>query len=31
MTETGGWETVDLQVDEGIAWVTLNRPDQRNR
>ena len=24
------WETVDVELDEGIAWVTLNRPDKRN-
>jgi trans-feruloyl-CoA hydratase/vanillin synthase len=30
MTATGRWQTVDLRVDDGIAWVTLNRPDKRN-
>ena len=30
MTESGRWQTVDVQVDDGIAWVTLNRPDKRN-
>lgn len=24
------WETVDVALDDGIAWVTLNRPDKRN-
>lgn len=24
------WKTVSFQLDEGIAWVTLNRPDKRN-
>jgi trans-feruloyl-CoA hydratase/vanillin synthase len=24
------WDTVELEVDQGIAWVTLNRPDKRN-
>ncbi len=23
-------ETVKVEVDEGIAWVTLNRPEKRN-
>ncbi len=26
----GDWETVLVELDEGIAWVTLNRPDKRN-
>lgn len=26
----GRWETVKVVVEEGIAWVTLNRPDKRN-
>jgi feruloyl-CoA hydratase/lyase len=27
----GGWgEHVTLRVEDGIAWVTLNRPDKRN-
>ena len=30
MSERGRWQTVDVRVDEGIAWVTLNRPDKRN-
>ena len=28
-TEPWG-ETVLVEFDEGIAWVTLNRPDKRN-
>ncbi|SPJ32165.1 p-hydroxycinnamoyl CoA hydratase/lyase [Kushneria phyllosphaerae] len=24
------WDTVDVTVEDGIAWVTLNRPDKRN-
>lgn len=24
------WKTVAVEVQEGIAWVTLNRPDKRN-
>jgi feruloyl-CoA hydratase/lyase len=26
----GRWTTVEVEVDEGIAWVELNRPDKRN-
>ena len=26
----GDWETVLVELDEGIAWVTLNRPEKRN-
>ncbi|TWI55046.1 trans-feruloyl-CoA hydratase/vanillin synthase [Pseudomonas duriflava] len=26
----GRWTTVDVKVEEGIAWVTLNRPEKRN-
>jgi trans-feruloyl-CoA hydratase/vanillin synthase len=26
----GRWETVEVSVEEGIAWVTLNRPEKRN-
>ena len=24
------WQTVKVNVEEGIAWVTLNRPEKRN-
>lgn len=24
------WQTVDVKVEAGIAWVTLNRPEKRN-
>jgi trans-feruloyl-CoA hydratase/vanillin synthase len=30
MIESERWETVDVQVEDAIAWVTLNRPDKRN-
>jgi feruloyl-CoA hydratase/lyase len=26
----GRWQTVEVEVSEGIAWVTLNRPEKRN-
>lgn len=26
----GRWTTVRIEVDEGIGWVTLNRPEKRN-
>ena len=26
----GCWTTVRVEVEEGIGWVTLNRPDKRN-
>ena len=26
----GTWSCVDLEVTDGIAWVTLNRPEKRN-
>ena len=26
----GSWETVNVDVDDGIAWVELNRPEKRN-
>jgi trans-feruloyl-CoA hydratase/vanillin synthase len=26
----GSWETVRVELDDGIAWVELNRPDKRN-
>ena len=24
------WDSVNVEVDDGIAWVELNRPDKRN-
>ena len=27
---SGRWETVTVEVEGGLAWVTLNRPDKRN-
>jgi len=24
------WETVRVELDDGIAWVELNRPEKRN-
>ena len=24
------WRTVQLDVEDGVAWITLNRPDKRN-
>jgi trans-feruloyl-CoA hydratase/vanillin synthase len=27
---TGRWTTVRVEVEEGIAWVELNRPEKRN-
>ncbi|WP_197342097.1 p-hydroxycinnamoyl CoA hydratase/lyase [Ralstonia solanacearum] len=29
-TYAGRWSTVEVEVEDGIAWVTLNRPDKRN-
>ncbi len=26
----GRWKTVKVDIEEGIAWVTLNRPEKRN-
>ncbi|MFP3606967.1 enoyl-CoA hydratase-related protein, partial [Paraburkholderia sp. SIMBA_053] len=26
----GRWKTVDVKVQEGIAWVMFNRPEKRN-
>lgn len=26
----GRWSTVKVEVEDGIAWVTLNRPEKRN-
>src|SRR5437867_2568522 len=28
--EVGSWETVRVELDDGIAWVELNRPEKRN-
>jgi feruloyl-CoA hydratase/lyase len=30
MTYDGRWETVRVTLDDGIAWVELNRPEKRN-
>ena len=30
MTYAGRWTTVNVEVDDGIAWVELNRPEKRN-
>ena len=30
MSYADRWETVNVEVDDGIAWVELNRPDKRN-
>ena len=30
MGYTDRWTTVQVEIDEGIAWVELNRPDKRN-
>lgn len=24
------WRTVKVEIDDGVAWITLNRPDKRN-
>ena len=29
-TPIGDWKCVKVELDEGIAWVTLNRPEKRN-
>jgi len=26
----GRWKTVEVSVEEGVAWVTFNRPEKRN-
>jgi trans-feruloyl-CoA hydratase/vanillin synthase len=26
----GGWKNVLVEIEDGIAWVTLNRPEKRN-
>lgn len=30
MTYQNRWQTVDVKVEAGIAWVTLNRPEKKN-
>ena len=30
MTYEKRWETVDVQLENGIAWVILNRPEKKN-
>jgi trans-feruloyl-CoA hydratase/vanillin synthase len=30
MAITQSWETVSVEVADGVAWVTLNRPQKRN-
>jgi trans-feruloyl-CoA hydratase/vanillin synthase len=30
MTTLGSWQTVRVTLDDGIAWVELNRPEKRN-
>jgi feruloyl-CoA hydratase/lyase len=30
MTNAGRWETVRVEVDRGVGWVELNRPEKRN-
>ncbi len=30
MAITNSWETVSVEVIDGVAWVTLNRPQKRN-
>lgn len=30
MSYSGRWTTVRVELDEGIAWVELNRPEKRN-
>ncbi len=29
MTYENRWETVEVIIENGIAWVTLNRPEKR--
>ena len=29
-TTIGDWRNVLLEIEDGIAWVTLNRPEKRN-
>lgn len=30
MPDENGYETVDLRIEERVAWLTLNRPDKLN-
>src|SRR4051812_6718091 len=30
MPDENAYETVDLQIEERVAWLTLNRPDKLN-
>jgi feruloyl-CoA hydratase/lyase len=30
VTEEAKWETVRIELDDGIAWVSLHRPEKRN-
>jgi trans-feruloyl-CoA hydratase/vanillin synthase len=30
MTYENRWETVDVQIENGIAWVIFNRPEKKN-
>ncbi len=30
LEKIGDWKCVDVQLDDGIAWVTLSRPEKRN-
>ena len=30
MSYEGRWKTVKVEIEEGIAWVTFNRPEKRN-
>ena len=29
-TYEGRWQTIQVEIEEGIGWVTLNRPEKRN-
>src|ERR1700748_227830 len=29
-TRIGNWKHVLVEIEDGIAWVTLNRPEKRN-
>ena len=26
----GNWKNVKVEIEDGIAWVTMNRPEKRN-